>query len=107
MTVRVLDFDDWWREYCEFTPSDRVTHAARESWNASRAFYVGHKEQLNEIARLRYVLAAILQTACDADEEQPKTLLGEIADMCLREVKTQTPNAELTGRASAACEGPR
>ena len=92
MAERFLDFDDWWRDYCEFTPSDRVTYAARESWNASRALYVGHKEHINEISRLRYVLAAILQTACDADEEHPKTLLREIADMCIREVKPQPPN---------------
>ena len=34
-----MTFDEWWKNYCEFKPSDRVTYAAREAWNAGRAFF--------------------------------------------------------------------
>ena len=34
-----MTFDEWWERYCEFRPSDRVTYAAREAWNAGQAFF--------------------------------------------------------------------
>lgn len=34
-----MTFDEWWKNYCELKPSDRVTYAAREAWNAGRAFF--------------------------------------------------------------------
>lgn len=44
-----------------------------------------------DLERLRGVLVAILQTACDADEADPKALLHEIAELCARELP-KTPN---------------
>ena len=39
-------------------------------------------DALREITRLKNVLSWVLQTACDADEEDPKVLLSQIAEKC-------------------------
>lgn len=54
-------FDEWWLSYCEFEPSDKVTHAARMTWEAA----VGHCIRVIETYRVPVGNSSSGELACE------------------------------------------